>query len=150
VYHLFCAEYCGTQHSGMIGQVVVMEPAQYQAWLSGGTSTGSLASNGQSLFQQLGCGTCHRFDTQGRGPNLAGIFGKPVALEDGRTVIADENYIRESILSPSAKVVSGFKPIMPVFQGLVSEEQLTELVEYVKSLGAPGAAGAQTQESKVQ
>lgn len=151
VYHLFCAEYCGSQHSGMIGQVVVMEPAQYEAWLSGGNVSGSLASNGESIFQQLGCVTCHRSDTQGRGPNLVGVFGKPVQLEDGRTVIADENYIRESILSPSAKVVSGFKPIMPVFQGLVSEEQLTELVAYVKSLSAaPGAAGVKVQESKVQ
>ena len=119
VYHLFCSQYCGTMHSGMIGQVVVMEPAQYQAWLSGGGTTGSLAASGESLFQQLGCPTCHRSDTQGRGPILSGIFGKPVQLEDGRTVIADENYIRESILSPSAKIVSGFKPIMPVFQGLV-------------------------------
>jgi cytochrome c oxidase subunit 2 len=150
VYHLFCAEYCGTQHSGMIGQVVVMEPAQYEAWLSGGNTAGSLASNGENVFQQLGCVTCHRSDTQGRGPNLVGLFGKPVQLEDGRTVIADENYIRESILSPSAKVVKGFKPIMPVFQGLVSEEQLTELVEYVKSLNAAPAAGAKVQESKVQ
>ena len=150
VYHLFCAEYCGSQHSGMIGQVMVMEPAQYQAWLSGGSTSGSLASNGESIFQQLGCVTCHRSDTQGRGPNLAGIFGKPVQLEDGRTVVADENYIRESILSPSAKVVKGFKPIMPVFQGLVSEEQLTELVAYVKSLSGSGAVGAKVQESKVQ
>jgi cytochrome c oxidase subunit 2 len=150
VYHLFCAEYCGSQHSGMIGQVMVMEPAQYQAWLSGGSTSGSLASNGQSIFQQLGCVTCHRSDTQGRGPNLAGIFGKPVQLEDGRTVVADENYIRESILSPSAKVVKGFKPIMPVFQGLVSEEQLTELVAYVKSLSAAPSAGTKVQESKVQ
>src|ERR1700690_532271 len=143
VYHLFCAQYCGTMHSGMIGQVVVMEPAQYQAWLSGGGTTGSLAASGESLFQQLGCPTCHRSDTQGRGPNLVGIFGKPVQLEDGRTVTADENYIRESIMSPSAKVVSGFKPIMPVFQGLVNEEELNELVAYVKSLSpAPsGAAG---------
>ncbi len=151
VYHLFCAEYCGTQHSGMIGQVVVMEPAQYQAWLSGGNTSGSLASNGESIFQQLGCVTCHRSDTQGRGPNLVGVFGKPVQLEDGRTVVADENYIRESILSPSAKVVKGFKPIMPVFQGLVSEEQLTALVEYIKSLNAgTGAVGTKVQGSKVQ
>jgi cytochrome c oxidase subunit 2 len=150
VYHLFCAEYCGSQHSGMIGQVVVMEPAQYEAWLSGGNSSGSLASNGESIFQQLGCVTCHRSDTQGRGPSLAGLFGKPVLLEDGRTVVADENYIRESILSPSAKVVKGFRPIMPVFQGLVSEEQLTELVAYVKSLSAAPAAGTKVQESKVQ
>jgi cytochrome c oxidase subunit II len=143
VYHLFCAEYCGTSHSGMIGQVVVLEPAQYQAWLSGGITFGSLASNGESLFQQLGCPTCHRFDIQGRGPNLLGIFGKPVQLEDGRTVIADENYIRESILSPNAKIVSGFKPIMPTFQGLVNEDQVTALVAYIKSLSRPpsGAAG---------
>jgi cytochrome c oxidase subunit 2 len=142
-YHLFCAEYCGTQHSGMIGQVVVMEPAQYQSWLSGGGASGSLADTGQALFQQLGCSTCHRFDTQGRGPNLVGIYGKPVQLEDGRTVIADENYIRESILSPAAKVVAGFKPIMPTFQGIVSEEQLNALVAYIKSLSQPptGAAG---------
>jgi len=141
VYHLFCAEYCGTAHSGMIGQIVVMEPAQYQAWLAGGGMVGSMASNGQTIFQQLGCPTCHRFDVQGRGPNLMGVFGKPVQLEDGRTVVADENYIRESILSPSAKVVKGFKPIMPVFQGLVSEEQLTALVAYIKSLSPPSGTG---------
>jgi len=145
VYHLFCAEYCGTAHSGMIGQIVVLEPAQYQAWLAGGLTSGSLAASGETIFQQLGCPTCHRFDVQGRGPNLTGIFGKPVMLEDGRTVMADENYIRESILSPAAKIVNGFKPIMPTFQGLVSEEQLTALVAYVKSLSpAPsGAAGTQ-------
>lgn len=136
-YHLFCAEYCGTDHSGMIGQVIVMEPTAFQAWLSGGGATGSLASNGQQLFQQLGCSTCHRFDTQGRGPNLTGVFGKPVLLDDGRTVTADENYVRESILNPGAKVVAGFKPIMPSFQGQVSEESLMALVAYVKSLATP-------------
>ena len=141
-YHLFCAEYCGTQHSGMIGQVVVMEPAQYQAWLSGGSASGSLAETGQALFQQLGCSTCHRSDTQGRGPNLAGVFGKPVQLDDGRTVMADENYVRESILSPAAKIVVGFKPIMPTFQGMVSEEQLNALVAYMKSLSQPPAGAA--------
>jgi len=152
-YHLFCAQYCGTMHSGMIGDVVVMEPADYQAWMSGGAVTGSLAQTGQTLFQQLGCSTCHRFDVQGRGPNLIGAFGKPVQLEDGRTVVADENYVRESILNPAAKVVSGFKPVMPVFQGQVSEEQLTALVAYVKSLsqapagtaGTPALAPAGTQ-----
>jgi len=141
-YHLFCAEYCGTMHSGMVGDVVVMEPAQYEAWLGGGTATGSLVTTGQGMFQSLGCPTCHRFDTQGRGPNLTGVFGKPVLLEDGRTVVADENYIRESILVPSAKVVSGFKPIMPTFQGLVTEEQMNALVAYVKSLSQPQSGGA--------
>jgi cytochrome c oxidase subunit 2 len=130
----------------MIGQVVVMNPSDYQSWMSGGTIVGSLAQNGQTLFQQLGCSTCHRFDVQGRGPNLTGVFGKPVQLQDGRTVLADENYVRESILVPTAKVVSGFQPIMPSFQGQVSEEQLNALVAYVKSLSqAPaGAAGTPT------
>ncbi len=136
-YHIYCHEYCGTMHSGMIGEVVVMEPADYQAWLSGGNAEGSLASTGQKLFQQLGCTTCHRFDTQGRGPNLVGLFGKPVLLDDGRTVTADENYIRESILNPGAKVVAGFRPIMPTFQGIVNEEQLLSLVAYVKSISQP-------------
>ena len=104
--------------------------------MSGGAggSSGTLAANGQQLFQQLGCATCHRADTQGRGPNLVGLFGKPVLLDDGRTVMADENYIRESILNPGTKIVSGFKPIMPTFQGQVSEENLMALVAYVKSL----------------
>jgi cytochrome c oxidase subunit II len=149
-YHLFCAQYCGTQHSGMIGDVVVMEPTEYQTWLSGGVPVGSLAQTGQALFQQLGCSTCHRFDVQGRGPNLIGVFGKPVSLEDGRTVVADENYVRESILVPAAKVVSGFKPIMPSFQGQVSEDQLDALIAYVKSLSqAPTAqASAASQKPK--
>ncbi len=149
-YHLFCAQYCGTQHSGMIGDVVVMEPAEYQTWLSVGVPAGSLAQTGQALFQQLGCSTCHRFDVQGRGPNLTGVFGKPVSLEDGRTVVADENYVRESILVPAAKVVSGFKPVMPSFQGQVSEEQLDALIAYVKSLSqAPTAqASAASQKPK--
>jgi cytochrome c oxidase subunit II len=142
-YHLFCSQYCGTQHSGMIGQVVVMEPAEYQAWLTRGGAFGSLAADGASLFAQLGCPTCHRSDRQGRAPDLVGLYGNPVQLEDGRSVIADENYIRESIVNPTAKVVSGFRPIMPVFQGLLNEEQLNELVAYVKSLDqpAPGSAG---------
>ena len=143
-YHLFCAQYCGTQHSGMIGQVIVMEPAAYQAWLSGGGAEGSLSGTGQKLFQQYGCATCHRSDTQGRGPNLVGVFGKPVLLDDGRTVVADENYVRESILNPGAKVVAGFKPIMPTFQGQLSEEQLMALVEYVKSLAGPNPNSAPT------
>jgi cytochrome c oxidase subunit 2 len=140
-YHLFCAEYCGTAHSGMIGDVVVMEPAQYQQWLSGGAAA-PLPQAGKEVFMSLGCPTCHRFDTQGRGPNLIGVFGKPVLLEDGRTVTADENYVRESILQPAAKVVAGFKPIMPTFQGLVSEEQLNALVAYIKSLSQPPAGTA--------
>jgi cytochrome c oxidase subunit 2 len=141
IYHLFCAEYCGTTHSGMIGSIVVMEPAQYEAWMSGGT-TGPLSATGEKVFGELGCVTCHRSDTQGRGPNLQGVFDKPVLLQDGRTVTADENYVRESILDPGAKIVNGFKPVMPTFQGLVSEEQLNALVAYVKSLSQAGAGGS--------
>ena len=133
-YHLFCAEYCGTRHSGMVGEVVVMEPAEYQAWLSGGAAEGSLASGGEKLFQDLACNTCHRPDAQGRGPVLQGLFGKMQAQQGGETLLVDEAYLRESILNPSAHVTAGFQPIMPAFQGLISEEQLLELVEYIKSL----------------
>jgi cytochrome c oxidase subunit II len=133
-YHLFCAEYCGTRHSGMVGQIVVMEPNDYQTWLSGGAEEGSLASAGQKLFADLACNTCHRQDAQGRGPVLQNLFGKTIETTAGERVVVDEAYIRESILNPQAKVTVGFQPIMPTFQGLVTEEQLLELIEYVKSL----------------
>jgi cytochrome c oxidase subunit II len=133
-YHMFCAEYCGTRHSGMIGKVVVMQPDDYQAWLTGGVQEGSLASAGGKLFQDLACNTCHRPDAQGRGPVLQNLFGKQVALQSGENVVVDEAYLRESILTPGAKVVQGFQPVMPTFQGLVSEEGLLSLIEYVKSL----------------
>jgi cytochrome c oxidase subunit II len=140
-YHLFCAEYCGTRHSGMTGEVVVMDPTEYQVWLSGGNSGGSLAAAGAKLFQDLACNTCHRPDSQGRGPILEGLFGTTQTLLSGETVVVDEAYVRESILNPAAKITAGFQPIMPAFQGLVTEEQLLELIEYVKSLqpasGAP-------------
>jgi cytochrome c oxidase subunit 2 len=134
-YHLFCAEYCGTSHSTMGGWVVAMEPEDYQAWLSGGTAGESLSSLGQKLFQNLACVTCHHSDGQGRGPALEGLFGKSVELEGGQTVLVDEAYLRESILNPRAKVVAGYQAIMPTFQGLVSEEQVLQLVEYIKSIG---------------
>jgi cytochrome c oxidase subunit 2 len=135
-YHLFCAEYCGTKHSGMIGQVVVMEPAAFQTWLAGG-ATGSPAAEGQKLFESLACNTCHRADSLGRGPRLEGLFGRPVTLASGETVVADADYIRESIVTPAARITAGYQPIMPTFQGLVSEEQLMQLVAYIQSLQAP-------------
>jgi cytochrome c oxidase subunit 2 len=135
-YHLFCTEFCGTNHSGMTGWVEVMEPTAYQAWLAGGGSD-SPASQGEKLFQSLGCATCHRTDTQGRGPVLTGVFGKPQQMQDGQEVVADEAYLRESIVNPSAKVVAGFQPIMPAYQGQVNEEQLLQLIAYIRSLGAP-------------
>lgn len=135
-YHLFCTEFCGTNHSGMTGWVEVMEPTAYQAWLSGGGSD-SPAAQGEKLFQSLGCATCHRADTQGRGPVLTGVFGKPQRIQGVGDVLADEAYLRESITNPAAKVVEGFQPIMPSYQGQVSEEQLLQLIAYIRSLGAP-------------
>src|SRR5918997_946442 len=108
-YHLFCAEYCGTKHSGMIGSVVAMEPQDFAAWLSGGRASESPVVAGEKLFQDLSCNTCHRTDTQGRGPMLANVFGKQVELQTGGTVLADEGYIRESIVNPQAKIVAGFQ-----------------------------------------
>ncbi len=136
-YHLFCAEYCGNQHSGMVGWVHVMEPADYEAWLSGNGVGGSMSQAGEKLFGQLGCSTCHKPDGTGRCPSLLNVYGHPVQLEGGGTVMADENYIRESIVNPRAKVVQGYEPVMPAFQGQVSEEGLLQLIAYVKSLSRP-------------
>jgi len=140
-YHLFCAEYCGTKHSGMIGWIYAMEPKDYQNWLSGGGGEGSMAENGKKLFEQLACGNCHKDDNSGRGPSLVGVYGKQQPLSGGGSVKVDEAYIRESILQPQAKVVAGFEPVMPTFQGLVSEEQVVQLVEFVKSLGPKPGTG---------
>ena len=137
-YHLFCAEYCGTRHSGMIGEVVVMEPEEFQAWLSGGRAEGSLASEGAKLFADLACNTCHRPEAQGRGPVLDGLFGKTVTLEGGGTAVVDEAYIREAIVNPGARIAQGFQPVMPAYQGLTTEEGLLQLIEYVKSLRNEG------------
>jgi cytochrome c oxidase subunit 2 len=147
-YHLFCAEYCGTKHSGMIGWVYAMEPTAFQAWLSGGTRASETpAAAGAKLFQDFACSSCHRDDAMAQAPQLKGLFGKTVELQGGATAVADETYIRESIVLPQAKVVNGFQPIMPTFQGLVSEEQLLQLIAYVRSLGetAPGGAGSAAQ-----
>jgi cytochrome c oxidase subunit 2 len=133
-YHLFCGQYCGTNHSAMIGSIVVMKPEDYAEWLASGKAEGSMASMGEKLFQEFGCTTCHRPDAGARGPNLQGLYGRPVRLSDNRVVLADDNYIRESILNPNAKVVSGFQPIMPTFQGVVSEEGLIQITEYIKHL----------------
>src|SRR6516165_5041973 len=138
-YHLFCAEYCGTNHSAMIGWVYVMEPSEYQNWLSGGPK-GSLVQAGAKLFEDLACVNCHKEDGSGRCPSLKGLFGQTVLLTGGATVEADEAYVRESILDPAAKVVDGYQPLMPTFRGQVTEEDVVELIEYVKSL-APKPTG---------
>ncbi len=147
-YKLYCAEYCGTKHSGMIGWVTAMEPADFQAWLGGGPATASPVAAGEKLFNELACFTCHAAGPQARGPALAGIYGKSIELQGGGTVVVDDAYLRESIVSPQAKVVAGFQPIMPTFQGLVTEEQLLQLIAYVRSVGqqsvgtAPGPPGS--------
>jgi cytochrome c oxidase subunit 2 len=140
-FHLFCAEYCGTEHSRMIGSVVVMEARDYEAWLSGAQPGQSMVASGAQLFESLACNTCHRpgAGMAPRAPRLEGLFGRQVKLADGRTLMADETYVRESILNPTAKIVAGWQPIMPTFQGQVTEEQLVQLLAYVKSLsGTPG------------
>jgi len=141
-YHLFCAEYCGTKHSGMIGWVTAMEPADFQAWLSGGKPSDSPVAAGEKLFADLLCVTCHTAGPQQRGPALTGVYGKPVKLQTGATVLADDAYLRESILIPNAKVVEGYQPVMPPFQGLVTEEQLLQLLAYIRSLSAQESAAA--------
>jgi cytochrome c oxidase subunit 2 len=141
-YHIFCAQYCGTKHSAMIGEVIVMEPQDYAAWLAGGRAMTSAVQNGERLFRDLSCITCHKADSSGRGPTLVGVYGSTVQLSDGRKVVADENYLRESIMNSQARVVQGFQPLMPTFQGQVNEENLLQLVAYIKSLkpAAPATA----------
>ncbi|HJZ80583.1 MAG TPA: cytochrome c oxidase subunit II [Pyrinomonadaceae bacterium] len=141
-YHFFCAEYCGMNHSGMGGYVVVMEPAEYENWLSGNAGQASPAAAGRALYESLGCVSCHGANAEGgRGPGLIGVYGSKVALSSG-SVNADESYLRESILNPQAKIVTGFGPIMPSFQGQVSEEQLLQVVAYIKSLSTAKPATA--------
>jgi cytochrome c oxidase subunit 2 len=142
-YHLFCAEYCGLNHSGMGGYVYVMEQPEFEAWLQGNVSGQTPVEQGRDLFEnKLGCASCHAGGPQQRGAQLEGIFGKEVKLVGGGTVVADDNYIRESILNPGGQVVAGYQPIMPTFKGQVTEEQLVALVAYIKSLSGvePGAA----------
>jgi cytochrome c oxidase subunit 2 len=134
-YHLFCAEYCGNQHSGMIGWVHVMEPADYEAWLAGIQRGESMAQAGERLFGRLGCASCHKEDNTGRCPTLKEVFNKPVLLQNGQRVIVDESYLRESILKPNAKLVAGYQNVeMPTFQGQVSEDGILQIIAYIKSL----------------
>ena len=134
-YNFFCAEYCGMNHSGMRGYVVVMEPTEYENWLTGNAAGASPATAGRGLYESLGCVSCHGANAEGgRGPALMGVYGSKVVLNGGQSVTADEGYLRESVLNPQAKVVTGFGPIMPAFQGQISEEQLLQVVAYLKSL----------------
>ncbi len=143
-YHLFCTEFCGNQHASMGGWVDVMDQREYANWESGGGTQGTLAEQGQQLFQQFGCATCHLLDQQGRCPMLRGLYNKPVQLADGRTVLADDAYLRESILDPNAKIVAGFEPdVMPHFKGQISEEGVIQLIAFIKSLSPSTPASQQ-------
>jgi cytochrome c oxidase subunit 2 len=142
-YHLFCAEYCGMNHSGMIGSVIVMQPSEFDNWLSGNAGQQSPAVAGQQLYQSLGCVTCHGANGEGgRGPALVSLFGRKIDLTNGQSLTADEAYVRESIENPQAKIVAGFGPIMPTFQGQVTPEQLIQLMSFIKSLQVTGAPAA--------
>ena len=133
-YHLFCAEYCGTNHSRMTGWIYVMDPGDYQNWLSGGAPGESMAAAGARHFSRLGCAGCHVPDNSGRGPSLVGLYGSQVRLVGGRTAFADDSYIRACIMTPSVNRVANYPPIMPTFRGVISEEELSQIVEYIKSL----------------
>jgi len=133
-FELLCAEFCGTDHSRMRGRVVVMQPAEYERWLAGQDVGGTLASEGAVLFRELGCSGCHSPQSTVHAPLLDGVYGKPVPLQDGSVVIADEAYIRDSILLPRSRVAAGYPPVMPSFAGRVSEDDLVRLVAYIKAL----------------
>ena len=135
-YHLFCTQYCGTLHSEMIGTITAMKPDDYQAWTAGSTSGASLAQNGERLYASLGCNACHSGAADARGPNLAEVYGAKLQLTNGSSVIVDDAFLRDTILNPSMHVTSGYAPIMPTYQGQVSEEGLIDLVEYIKKLNS--------------
>jgi cytochrome c oxidase subunit II len=145
-YHLFCAEYCGLNHSGMGGYVYVMEQKDFDNWLSGNVSGQTPVEMGRDLFEnKLGCASCHAGGPQQRGAKLEGIYGKEVKLVGGQTIMADDQYIRNSILNPASQIVEGYQPIMPTFKGQVTDEQLNGLVAYIKSLsGVTGTTGGAT------
>jgi cytochrome c oxidase subunit 2 len=133
-YHLFCTQYCGTQHSGMVGEVTVMTPENYKKWLEQSTSGQSLAQNGERLFASMGCNSCHSGTAAARGPSLAGVYGSKLTLTDGSQILVDDAYLRDAILNPSKHVTAGFAPIMPTYQGQLSEDGLIDLVEFIKNM----------------
>ncbi|HEX3676939.1 MAG TPA: cytochrome c oxidase subunit II [Sphingomicrobium sp.] len=134
-YHLFCAEYCGTDHAKMGGWVTVMNPREFADWLQAQGGQETLAAEGEQLFRRYGCSGCHEPGSTVRAPNLSGVFGSPVPLSDGSVVVADERYVRDSILDPKAQVAAGYSPVMPTFKGEVSEDDLAKLVAYIESIG---------------
>jgi cytochrome c oxidase subunit 2 len=133
-YHIFCTQYCGTNHSAMIGEVTVLSPEDYQKWTQESTSGTSLAQNGERLFASMGCNACHSGSAAARGPNLAGVYGSKLQLTSGSEVLVNDAYLRDAILNPSQHITAGYAPIMPTYQGQVSEDGLIDLVEYIKNM----------------
>lgn len=138
-YALRCAEYCGVSHSRMLGEFVVMEPAAFEDWLAGADAGLPLAEAGGALFRDLGCSGCHGANAAVRAPDLADLYRRPVPLDSGETVIADERYLTDSILIPESQVVAGYDPVMPSYEDVVTESELAALVAYIKSLAAEDA-----------
>jgi len=136
-YHIFCSQYCGTNHAAMGGWVYVLEPAAYARWLNGALTGTSMVGQGGRLFARLGCGSCHQPTDHSHGPSLEGLYGTRVRLQDGSTVLADDAYLKTSILNPAAQVTAGFPALMPTFQGQIDQEELFELIAYIKSLKGP-------------
>jgi cytochrome c oxidase subunit II len=133
-YHIFCAEYCGTKHSHMIGTLHALEPLDYELWLAGAPTPEDPVEAGALLFQSLRCDTCHAPGAEERGPRLEGAFGREVLLTTGETVLFDEEYVRRSILDPGAQIVAGYQPLMPTYRGQVTPEQISQLIAYIRSL----------------
>jgi len=134
-YTLYCTQYCGTKHSGMIGEITVLTPEDYQKWTEESTSGTSLAQNGERLFASMGCNQCHNGSAAARGPSLAGVYGSKLQLSNGSEVLVNDAYLRDAILNPSQHVTAGYSPIMPTYQGQISEDGLIDLVEFIKQQG---------------
>ncbi|HWD18659.1 MAG TPA: cytochrome c oxidase subunit II [Verrucomicrobiae bacterium] len=143
IYHIFCSQYCGTSHAQMVGEVVAMEPAAYQRWLTEKSPGSTQAERGARLFRELGCSGCHMGSTVVRAPRLEGVYGKPVPLQNGEVAVADDAYLRDCILMPAARVPGGYAPLMPSFQGRVTEDELFALLAYIKSLANVKVEGGQ-------
>ena len=139
-YELYCAEYCGTEHSVMRGRIVVMQAADFAQWLQSDHNLPGIAARGFALFRRYGCSGCHAAGSSVHAPDLDGLLGRPVHLQDGRTVIADENYVRDSILLPRKDIVAGYEPIMPSYAGQIDEEDLLAIIQYLRQTERDHAA----------
>ena len=137
-FRIFCAEYCGVDHARMFGHVIALDPPQYQRWLDTHDAAPTMAQRGEALFRQFGCSGCHGANAAVHAPQLEGLYGRPVPLADGTTVIADERYIRDSILLPRREVAAGYAPIMPSFAGQIDEADILDLIAYIRQ-PPPGA-----------